>query len=310
MNPKFRMKAVASLILPALVLGLASTTYANDAATKTGAQMKGGDAAKVATYRPANISAREVRASKLIGTDVSNAQGENLGEIKDLVIDVTHGRVHYAVLSFGGFLGMGDKLFAFPMGAFNQATDGDKLILNVDKSKLKAAPGFEAKYYPDWNAAKYNAEVDRYFGPKLALKSMPNQQLRRASELLGKDVNDRDGKDVGEIDDLVVNVGTGKVHYAVLEFDKSWSLNDKLLAVPLNAFTYTRDGKDLVLSVDRSTLDTKRAFDKNSWPDINDTNYVQDVDRYLILVVPASTMESKRMRDEKTSMNTEQPLRK
>ena len=85
MNPKFRMKAVASLILPALVLGLASTTYANDAATKTGAQMKGGDAAKVANYRPASMSARELRATKLIGTDVKNAQGESLGEIQDLV---------------------------------------------------------------------------------------------------------------------------------------------------------------------------------------------------------------------------------
>jgi len=294
MNVKFKRNLLAGLCIPALTIAMTASAYATDA--KTNAHATGTSTGAMGSS-DAMKSTRDMRASKLIGSEVKNAQGENLGEIKDLVIDVKHGRVHYAILSFGGFLGMGDKLFAFPVGLFHQAADGDKVILNADKSQLKAAPGFEAQYYPDWNAPKYKADVDRHFGPKFALKSMPNQQLRRASELMDKDVNDRNGKDVGEIEDLVVNLGEGSVHYALLEFDQSWNLKDKLLAFPLSAFTFTGKDKSLVLNVDRSKLDTKRAFDKKNWPDINDPKYVGDVDRYLIVVVPASSMKTAQSAD-------------
>jgi len=96
---------------------------------------------------------------------------------------------------------------------------------------------------------------------------------------------------------LVVNLGNGRVHYAVLEFDRSWNLNNKLLAFPMSAFTFTGKDKALVLNVDRSKLDTKRAFDKRKWPDINDPKYVVDVDRYLIMVVPASGTQTAQSTD-------------
>jgi len=60
-------------------------------------------------------------------------------------------------------------------------------------------------------------------------------------------------------------------------------MNDKLLAVPMRSFTYTADRNDLVMNVDKSKLDTKRMFDKNRWPDLNDKKYVEDVDRYLLI---------------------------
>ncbi len=299
MNRKFKMKLIASLFIPAV--GMTGFAYAQDKATPvptptpmgttpiatpaTGASPMATTPA--ATAPRATQAFREVRASKLIGTDVRNTQNENLGEIKDLVVDVNSGRVHYAVLSFGGFLGVGDKLFAYPVSVFTPATDGDKLLLNVDKAKLKAAPGFESKRYPEWNDAKYSGEVDRYFGSTVTTKPA-NQMLRRASELIGKDVNDRNGKDVGEIDDLVVNMGNGRVHYAVLEFDKSWNLNDKLLAVPLSAFSYKNGRKDLVMNVDKAKLDAKLAFDKNRWPDLNDPKYIVDIDRNLGMFAPAA----------------------
>ena len=297
MTRTLKMKVLARVLVPALAIGFASSGFATDA--KTGA-MNATPSANMKNQPmagPAKHVFRDMRASKLIGTDVRNAQNENLGEIKDLVIDVNNARVHYAVLSFGGFLGLGDKLFAYPIGAFSPSADGDKLVLNIDKEKLKAAPGFEAQKYPEWNDHKYETDVNRYFGPTVALERMPNQNLRRATELIGKDVNDRNGKDVGEIEDLVINIGNGRVHYAVLEFDKSWSLNDKLLAIPLRAMTYTDGRKDLVLNVDKSKLDTKLAFDKNRWPDINNPTYLVDVDRYLMVVVPEKTAMSNNSMD-------------
>ena len=125
---------------------------------------------------------RLMRASQLIGKNVENSQGENLGEIKDLVIDVNNERVFYAILEFGGFLGLGEKLFAYPVRSFNQTSaDTDKLVLNVDKDKLKAAPGFARDSWPDWLA--YGKQVDKYHGETVKLKSVPNQKLVRASSL-------------------------------------------------------------------------------------------------------------------------------
>ena len=78
-----------------------------------------------------------VPASKIIGETVVNRQGENVGKIHELVIDARKNRVAYAVLSFGGFMGMGNKLFAMPWEAFEFSAAENKLILNVDKEKLK-----------------------------------------------------------------------------------------------------------------------------------------------------------------------------
>lgn len=98
-------------------------------------------------------------ASTLIGDTVVNPRGEKLGKIEDLMIEPEQGRVSYAVLSFGGFLGMGDKLFAVPMQAMKLSPEDKKVILNVDKEKLKNAPGFDKDHWPDVS--------DRAFGTKV-----------------------------------------------------------------------------------------------------------------------------------------------
>jgi PRC-barrel domain len=106
-----------------------------------------------------------VSASKIIGETVENPQQEKLGKIHELVIDASEGRVAYAVLSFGGFLGMGNKLFAMPWKAFEFSSTENKLILNVDKKKLEAAPGFDkdAKW-PDFADKTWGASIYKYYG--------------------------------------------------------------------------------------------------------------------------------------------------
>ena len=106
-----------------------------------------------------------VSASKIIGEDVVNRQNENLGKIHELVIDAKEGRLAYAVLSFGGFMGMGKKLFAMPWKAFEFSNTENKLILNVDKKKLETAPGFDkdAKW-PDFADRTWGDGVYKYYG--------------------------------------------------------------------------------------------------------------------------------------------------
>lgn len=109
---------------------------------------------------------RVLSATTIIGDKVINTAGEQLGTIKELMIDLDGGLIAYAVLSFGGILGMGDKLFAIPWEAFTIDTDNRTFILNVDKEVLENAPGFDKDNWPD--NAKYEAGwllgVYEYYG--------------------------------------------------------------------------------------------------------------------------------------------------
>ena len=122
-------------------------------------------------------------ATTLMGDQVVNPQGEQLGTVEEFMLDLDNGRVSYIVLSFGGFLGLGDKLFAIPWEALTVNTDDHTLILNLEKELLENAPGFDKDNWPDrlqyeagWLLDMYNyygytpywmskAERDRYEDP-------------------------------------------------------------------------------------------------------------------------------------------------
>ena len=105
------------------------------------------------------------RASKIIGTQVKNSNEDSLGKIKELVLDPESGQVVYAVVSFGGLLGVGDKLFALPWKALHWTRDKEYYVLDVDKTTLKKAPGFDKKHWPDssnkWD--QLNEEINQFY---------------------------------------------------------------------------------------------------------------------------------------------------
>jgi sporulation protein YlmC with PRC-barrel domain len=88
-------------------------------------------------------------ADTLIGNDVFNKNSEDIGKIKEIMLDMRSGKVSYAVLSFGGFLGMGEKLFAVPWGALQLDTENKRFALDVSKEQLKEAPGFDKAHWPN-----------------------------------------------------------------------------------------------------------------------------------------------------------------
>jgi len=107
------------------------------------------------------------RASKLIGADVENPQGEKLGDIKDVVFDPETGRIRYAVLAFGGFLGLGEKYFAVPWTALtSKAGEKGDFILNIDREKLKNAPGFDKNNWPNMADRSWAKQIYAYYGVK------------------------------------------------------------------------------------------------------------------------------------------------
>lgn len=103
-------------------------------------------------------------ADTLIGNSVVNSQEENLGEIKEIMLDMRSGQVAYAVLAFGGMLGMGQKLFAVPWQALQLDTVNKRFVLNVEKERLKNAPGFDPDAWPDMSDIGWANQVHGFYG--------------------------------------------------------------------------------------------------------------------------------------------------
>ena len=104
-----------------------------------------------------------ISASTLIGNDVFNHKGEDLGNLKDIMLDTHSGEVCYAVLSFGGFLGMGDKLFAVPWNALTLDTANKRFVLDVELERFKNAPGFDKDQWPNMAEDSWAQSIHSYW---------------------------------------------------------------------------------------------------------------------------------------------------
>jgi len=103
-------------------------------------------------------------ADTLIGDSVVNGREEDLGDIKEIMLDMSTGQVAYAVLAFGGFLGMGEKLFAVPWQALHLDTVNHRFVLDVEKERLKTAPGFNKDAWPDMSDMNWANQVHTFYG--------------------------------------------------------------------------------------------------------------------------------------------------
>ncbi|RCS28607.1 PRC-barrel domain containing protein [Rhodanobacter denitrificans] len=108
-------------------------------------------------------SPRFLSASTLNGDAVKNHQGDSLGDLKDIMIDTTNGKIAYGVLSFGGVLGMGEKLFAVPWDAIEVDGKNKQLLLDVAKDRLKDAPGFDKDHWPNFADKTFANQVRDYY---------------------------------------------------------------------------------------------------------------------------------------------------
>jgi len=107
---------------------------------------------------------RFMGADTLIGDDVYNHQDEDLGDIKEIMLDMNSGRIAYAVLAFGGVFGIGEKLFAVPWSALKLDTENKRFLLNQDKKRLESAPGFDKDSWPDMADPTWQNTVNSYYG--------------------------------------------------------------------------------------------------------------------------------------------------
>jgi sporulation protein YlmC with PRC-barrel domain len=107
---------------------------------------------------------RVLSAGTMCGDAVVNRKGEDLGKVEELMIDTQEGRVAYAVLSFGGFLGLGEKLFAVPFEALELDPDEHQFVLDIPRERLQAAPGFDKSDWPDFADRALGTELHDHYG--------------------------------------------------------------------------------------------------------------------------------------------------
>ena len=150
-----KLALASSCLMLFAVVGFAGGLAADEAKTKA-----------APSERPAVAATRSFRTSTLEGMPVYNKAGDEVGSISELVVNIETGKVEYAAVSVGGFLGVGDKLFAVPFRMLALRFDEDKnyMLLDVNKETLERAPGFNQDHWPDMANPNWSQEIEKFYG--------------------------------------------------------------------------------------------------------------------------------------------------
>ncbi len=135
---------------------------------------------------------KTVRASEVIGMNIYNPEGEDVGEVNDIVLDPNTGKMRYAAVTYGGFLGIGDELFAVPWEAFQCTQDPEdpeehRLTLDVSKEQLEGAQGFNQDNWPNFADPNFAQELDKRYRVNRNRDGSVNVDVSRRG--VGVDVN-------------------------------------------------------------------------------------------------------------------------
>jgi sporulation protein YlmC with PRC-barrel domain len=250
---KLRILALASLLAPGL-----------------------GAYAQVAQPLPSPVASAPIssvnllRVSEMMGDKVLGAQKKEVGEIKDLIVDLTTGDVRYALLEFDPGFFKSEKFFAVPANALGwDGVSKNMTYRDVSREQLMRASVEKNDWTRAVNNRRYVDGLDENYGFKPPAGTMHSI---RASTVMSREVDSRAGKDIGKIKDLVFDMKTAKIQYVVFSFDPSWFSSAKLFAFPLTAFTTNDKSDNLTLDVDKSMLTSMKNFDADKWGSLNDLN--------------------------------------
>lgn len=208
----------------------------------------------------------QLRASTLLGYNFENVNGEVSGEIEDLLVDITNGRVVYALLEYGGILDIGDTQVAAPLSAFAWGADGE-LVLNFEESQLENLPELGSDW-PNFGDASWDDALSDFWqelgfdtGPEIEEVS---NNIVRASDLMGHPVSDM-GFGAGTLEDMIVSLGEGRVKYLLLSFADATEFGNEWVAVPFSAFDATiADGQlTFTTEFDPTVLDQSPRINPN-----------------------------------------------
>lgn len=229
-----------------------------------------------------------MKASDVIGMNVQNPAGEKLGSINNLAIQSNSGHCRFVILSHGGALGVGDTLHAIPFKACKFAQGNDFCTLDLTEQRLKDAPPFDDKGWSTVGDERWGTTVYTYYNVKPDFKvekttvkvethvATPPAFLK-GSDVVGLDLHNRNDEDLGEVEDLMIDVNSGRCAYAVIAYGGVAGIGEKLFAVPWQALSYDAQDTKFVIDINKDKLKNAPGFDKKNWPDTNDLNWSKDV---------------------------------
>ncbi len=256
------------------------------------------------------------KASDLIGMTVKNYQDDKLGKVEELAVDVESGRVVQVILSVGGIAGIGDRQIAVPPSALHHDVAQKVVHLDSTKDRLKAAPKFEMSKWNEYSATNHLRTVYGYYGEEPALTFIENDradrnapdtisvrrpdgtwenrtehqartmipssrlaQVQKASKVIGMSVKNKQDEKLGDVNNLLVDLTSGRIVAVVVSSGGFIGLGDDLSAVPSSALSYNADRNALQLDATKDTLSRAPHFKSNQWPDFSEPTYASSVYR-------------------------------
>jgi sporulation protein YlmC with PRC-barrel domain len=273
---------------------------------------------------PSGQSFRAAEASKVIGQDVEDSQGDKLGDIKDLAVDYDNGRIAAVLISHGGILGVGAKLVAVPpsqlSGVMTADDDDYELVLNVNEETLKSAPEFKwdeedhrqalmtsyRHFGQDYQqlgerqrqqvretenrleGTRERTEVEREIrdaaddvSRELGRSSEPimshTVSLVKASDLIGSKVEDSAGEDVGKLDNLIVDLESGRIIAAIVGTGGLLGVGQTLHALPPRQLTFDAEEGAFTTRLTKEQFSSAPAFSAENRRNLDNPQWARDV---------------------------------
>jgi len=228
-----------------------------------------------------NPLANAERAANLYGREIVGSDNQPLGKVENVIVDLESEHVLYVVISTGR------GKVAVPPQMIGRTT-GNTLRANLTKAKLEGAPQFTSNVSaPDQlGQAAFVYRVYQHFGanPWWQGNTPANQgsfhNVHKLNELIGMSVQDVNNQPIGKISNVVVDMSSGRLLYAVFSPAPNMGLGNNLYAMPSDAFTLGSDQKHLVTNIDKQKLSAAPHFDNSHWPNLTDATFASQVYQY------------------------------
>jgi len=262
---------------------------------------------KVATTQPTgqSFTPELLKLGTLMHRQVKNPGDEMLGRIEDIVLNPDQSRVSYAVLAYGGVLGMGGKYFAIPWDSFEVNGATNTVTLNIDKARFENAKGFDKNNWPETGNQEWciKGEGAAYHGEFSAREEAARGEgkiegktefkvgtegrtayhredapfwARKVSGLIGMDVKNYQGEDLSSIENLYIDTRENRLVYGMLSFGGVLGIGEKNVVVPWSALEMRPQLHTARCDVAPKTLDAL-AFKQGDHPDLTNQEYARKI---------------------------------
>ena len=234
-----------------------------------------------------------LKASDIVGLKILNNEGQTVGSVEDLAIDLQAGRIVQFIVSTGGFLSMGERHSAVPPSLVQFRETGKPLHFDISREKLKSAPAFEMSDWKDYYQSDRVQESSRYFGEERAFdRPVANDNLpavvtsanglghvQRATKLMGLTVENLREENIGTVDNLIVDLSTGRVVAVIVSTGGFLGMGDTMSVIPPTALRFNSEHDRLRLDTTKEGLRDAPHFKSGEWPDFAQRDYTAGVYR-------------------------------